>query len=184
MVALAHSYGGQVATNALYGLGLQTRADRGLAGGVSRLIYLAAFALPEGVSMADVVKAHGHEDLIPVAFVFDADQSVVSADPKTLIVGESGADRAELEAYVATFARWNGKSMYQGADRCAWREIHVSYIYTAKDMTVPLAYQKDMVAAMEAAGRPVQTFELETGHCPNFTLTEGVVIAVKRALGA
>lgn len=183
VVALAHSYGGQVASNALYDLGLQTRSEKGLKGGVSRIVYMAAFAVQEGVSMIDVVKAHGHESLIPIAFLFDEDQSVVSADPKTLIVGE-GADPAELETYMATFVRWNGKSMYQGIDKCAWRQIPVSYIYTAKDMTVPLEYQKDMVADMEAAGRQVQTFELETGHCPNFTLTEGVVDAVNKAVAA
>lgn len=184
VVALAHSYGGQVASNALYDLGLQTRSEKGLLkGGVSRIIYMAAFAVQEGVSMIDVVKAHGHESLIPIAFLFDEDQSVVSADPKTLIVGE-GADPAELEAYIATFVRWNGKSMYQGTEKCAWRQIPVSYIYTARDMTVPLEYQKDMVADMEAAGRRVQTFKLETGHCPNFTLTESVVDAVNKAVAA
>lgn len=183
VVALAHSYGGQVASNALYGLGLQARSDQGLPGGVSRIIYMAAFAVKEGTSMIDVVKAHGHESLIPIAFLFDEDQSVVSADPKTLIVGE-GADPTELESYVGTFVRWNGKCMYQPIDKCAWKQIPVSYVYTARDMTVPLEYQKDMVADLEAAGRQVQTFELETGHCPNLTMTEGLVDAVNKAVAA
>lgn len=161
VLAIAHSYGGQVAS----------------------IIYMAAFALGEGLSMIDVVKSHGHGDLIPIAFLFDEDQSVVSADPKTLIVGE-GADLAELESYVASLVRWNGKCMYQGIEKCAWRQIPVSFIYTARDMTVPLQYQKDMVAELEAAGRQVQTFELEKGHCPSFTMAEGVVDAVNQAVTA
>lgn len=169
VVAIAHSYGGQVASNALAGLS------------VSRIIYMTAFALPEHVSMVDVVKAHGHGDLIPLAFLFDEDRSVVSADPKTLLVG--GEPGEELDTYVGSFVRWNGECMYQGAEKAAWREVPVTYLYATKDMTVPLDYQKDMVRDMEKAGCEVQTFELETGHCPNFTATEGVVEAVKKAVG-
>lgn len=134
--------------------------------------------------MIDVVESHGHGELIPAAFLFDGDQSVVSANPKKLIVGEEGSDPAELEAYVGTFVRWNGKCMYLGIDKCAWGQIPVSYIYTTRDMTVPFHYQKDMAAGLEAAGRPVRTFELETGHRPNFTMTEGVVDAVSKAVAA
>lgn len=183
VVAIAHSYGGQVTSNSLCGLGLDARSTQGLSGGVSHIIYMAAFALKEGTYMIDIVKSHGHESLIPIVFLFDEDQSVVNADPKTLIVGEGG-NPAELEAYVAGFVRWNGKCIYQAIDKCAWREIPVSYIYTSRDMTVPLEYQKDMVADLEAAGRQVQTFELETGHCPNFTSPEGVVDVVNRAIAA
>lgn len=183
VVAISHFYGGQVASNALYGLGLQARSEQSLTGSVSRIIYLTGFALEEGVSMIDVVKSHGHGGLISIAFLFDEDQSIVSADPKTVIVGE-GADSAEQESYIATMARWNGKCMYQGIEKCAWRQIPVSYIHSTRDMTVPLEYQKDMMADLEAAGRQVQTFELGTGHCPNFTLTEGVVDAVNMAIVA
>jgi pimeloyl-ACP methyl ester carboxylesterase len=50
VIALGHSYGGQVMTNALHGLGLDARKEKGLVGGVTDLIYLCAFALEEGGS--------------------------------------------------------------------------------------------------------------------------------------
>lgn len=50
VVAIAHSYGGQIASNSLYGLGLDARKEKGLPGGVSDIVYMAAFALPEGTS--------------------------------------------------------------------------------------------------------------------------------------
>ncbi|KAI5863660.1 alpha/beta-hydrolase [Durotheca rogersii] len=181
VVALMHSYGGQVGTNALHGLGVAARSARGLPGGVSRLVYMTAYAVAEGTAMMDKVKEFGHIDLVPVAFDFAEDGSCVSSDPKTLVVGP-GRDEAETEAYLNTLVRWNGKCMYQPLEHCAWREIPVAYIYTTADMTVPLDYQKNFVEGMEKAGVKVQTYELATGHCPNFTATEAVVAVVDKVV--
>ena len=113
VIAIMFSYGGQVGTNALYGLGLNSRIQRGegLSGGVSHFIYMCAFALPEGGSMVSKVQEFGHEHLLPLAFDFADDQSCVSGDPKALIVGP-GIDDTEMEAYVSLMVRCNGRSMY------------------------------------------------------------------------
>ncbi|KAE8138751.1 Alpha/beta hydrolase fold-1 [Aspergillus pseudotamarii] len=160
VVVLMHSYGGQVGTNALVGLGAEARKQQGRTGGVVRLIYIAAFAVTENNSMISVVEAFGHGDC-------------VSRDPKNLIVGPGRSDE-ETDAYIAAMPRWNGKAMYQAVERCAWRDIPVSYIYSTADMTVPLDYQKSFVEKMREAGRDVNTFEVETGHCPTFTKFEEV----------
>ena len=180
VIAIMHSYGGQVGTNALHGLGLSTRNHhtQGQSCGVAHLIYMCAFALPEGGSMVGKVKEFGHEHLLPVAFDFADDDSCVSRDPKNLLVGP-GVDDAELETYLSSLVRWNGKSMYQAVDHCAWREIPVTYIYTTQDMTVPWDYQKSMVERMQAEGQTVHTIELATGHCPNLTKTQEVVDVIK-----
>lgn len=141
VVVIMHSYGGQVGTNALHGLGVDDCKKRGLPGGVSHLIYLCAFALPEGGSMVGKVKEFGHEHLLPLAFEFAEDDSCTCRDPKSLLIGSSSIDDAEeVDQYLATLVRWNGKSMYQPITKCAWREIPVTYIYTSQDMTVPLEY--------------------------------------------
>ncbi|KAL9620511.1 MAG: hypothetical protein Q9160_004980 [Pyrenula sp. 1 TL-2023] len=181
ILVLMHSYGGQVGTNALTGLSVKERAIRGLSGGVANLIYMCSFALPEGWSMVDKVKKFGHEHLLPLAFEFAEDDSCVNRDPKTLLVGP-GISEDEADQYVASLVRWNGKSMYQAIENCAWKEdgIAVSYILTTGDMTVPLDYQKSMVKGMEEHGKNVETVELETGHCPNLTMTQEVVNFVNR----
>lgn len=46
VIAIGHSYGGQVYSNALHGLGVEARSSKGLRGGVSNLIYLVGYALP------------------------------------------------------------------------------------------------------------------------------------------
>lgn len=184
VIAIMHSYGGQVGTNALHGLGLNTRNQHaeGLSGGVAHLIYMCAFALPEGGSMVSKVKEFGHEHLLSLVFDFADDDSCVNRDPKTLLVGP-GVGTAELETYLSSPARWNGKSMYQAVEHCAWREIPVTYIYTTQDMTVPWDYQKSMVERIRAEGQAVHTVELATGHCPNVTMTQEVVDVITHVAG-
>jgi pimeloyl-ACP methyl ester carboxylesterase len=177
-----HSYGGQVGSDALVGLGSASRVAKGLLSGVSHLVYLAAFAVPEGTAMMDKVKEFGHMDLVPLAFNFAEDDTCLNNDPKTLLVGPSEVAAEEVDRYLATLVRWNGKAMYQPIKHAAWREIPVAYIYSTSDMTVPLDYQKSFVEGMEKEGRQVQTFELATGHCPNLTATEGVVDVINKII--
>ena len=174
VIAIMHSYGGQVGTNALYGLGLDNRSQQGLSGGVVHLVYMCAFAMPEGGSMVSKVQEFGHEHLLPLAFDFAEDNSCVDRDPKGLLVGP-GIEDSEAEEYVSSLVRWNGTSMYQAVEHCSWREIPVTYIYTSQDMTVPLDYQRSMVKRMQLEGQKVHTVEPATGHCPNLTMTQEVV---------
>ncbi|KAI0964769.1 alpha/beta-hydrolase [Xylaria arbuscula] len=180
VVALLHSYGGQVGSNALHGLGAATRSTQGLQGGISHLIYMTAYAVPEGTTMMDIVAEFGNMDLVPLAFDISEDNSCLSRDPKTLVVSPGpDEDMEEVEKYLGTFTRWNAKAMYQPIQHAAWREIPVSYIYTTNDMTVPITYQKNFVENLIKEGREVRTFEVASGHCPNFTATGGVVNAIK-----
>ncbi|PQE12777.1 alpha beta-hydrolase protein [Rutstroemia sp. NJR-2017a BBW] len=157
-----HSYGGQVGSDALVGLGTESRAAQGLSG--------------------DIVKKFGHMDLVPLAFNFAEDDTCVNNDPKQLLVGPSALAEEEVDKYLATLVRWNGKAMYLPIKNAAWREIPVGYIHSTMDMTVPFDYQKSFVEGMEKEGRPVQTVELATGHSPNFTDTEGVVDAINKII--
>lgn len=173
IAAIMHSYGGQVGTNALHGLGP----------GVAHLIYMSAFAQPEGWSMIDKVEEFGQEDLIPLAFDFADDKTVLCRDPKAQLIGNTTLPEAEVDAYLQTLVRWNGKCMYDRIKYTAWKESTVSFIQTTLDMTVPFDYQVSMVEVMRKAGKDVKTFELATGHCPNLSATSEVVDAVKKILG-
>ncbi|KAF7670894.1 hypothetical protein GT037_011022 [Alternaria burnsii] len=183
VIALMHSYGGQVGTNALSSFSIASRQRAGLKGGVKDLIYMSACAVSEGKSMMDMVRHFGHESLIPLAFDFADDMTCVSRDPKTLHVGaDCGLPAGEIDKYVDTLVRWNGQCMYDvlTTDRCAWRDIPVTYIHSAKDMAIPYDYQKWLVEGMRKEGVRVQVATLETGHCPNLTATEGVVDVVRK----
>ncbi|KAJ3574806.1 hypothetical protein NPX13_g4246 [Xylaria arbuscula] len=185
IIALLHSYGGQVGSNALHGLGIQARSAKGLPGGVSHLIYMTAYAVLEGTSMMNKVEEFGNMDLVPLAFDIAEDSSCLSRDFETLLVSPGpDDDRAEVDHYLSTMTRWNAKCMYQSIEHAAWREIPVSFIYTTNDMTVPITYQKNFVETLTKEGREVQTFELVSGHCPNLTATSGVVNAIEKVASA
>ncbi|PCG93876.1 Hypothetical protein PENO1_073440 [Penicillium occitanis (nom. inval.)] len=184
VVAILHSYGGQVGSDALISLGKATREKEGLSGGVTHLIYVAAFAVAEGVGMMDKVREFGHMNLVPIAFDFAEDDTCLNNDPRNLLVGPSDLAEQEVDKYLATLVRWNGKAMYLPIRHAAWRDIPVAYIHCTADMTVPLDYQKSFVADMEKAGRPVRTFELATGHSPNLTATAGVVDAINQVVNS
>ncbi|CAJ2510476.1 Uu.00g132850.m01.CDS01 [Anthostomella pinea] len=166
VIAITHSYGGQ-----------------GLKGAVAHLIYMTAFALPEGMSMIDQVVHMGHKELIPLAFDYRENGTVADRDPRGRLVG-AWHDDAEADAYVAALGIWGAKPMQQPVERCAWREIPVTYIETSQDGEVPLVYQEDMVARMRAEGVEVKTATLETGHCPNFTMPGEVVKVVEGVASA
>jgi hypothetical protein len=97
-VAIAHSYGGQVCTNALHGLGLQARSSQGLRGGVSALIYMASYALTEGLAGFDKTKEFDDMDIVPVVFDIADDQTSVVRNPKGALV-DPGVDEAEAEEF-------------------------------------------------------------------------------------
>ena len=55
VMAIVHSWGGIVAGTGLVGLGKKEREAEGKKGGVVRVGYLAAFIVPEGVSLIDAI---------------------------------------------------------------------------------------------------------------------------------
>lgn len=184
VAVVMHSYGGQVGTNALFGLSKKARATQGLPGGISHLIYMCGFALPEGKSMVDKVDEFGHMDRMPVAFNFDQDQSCVPNYPKEGLVGEPFVDRIDSKVandFFASLGRFNGKGMYQGIENTsAWRDdTKICYIQTLGDLTVPNEYQKNMIEYIEKEkGTKVQTVELDSGHSPSLTAQKETVEAI------
>lgn len=182
VAVIAHSYGGQVCSNALHGLGTKARAAAGLEGGIAALIYMSSFALPEGGAAFDKTREFGNMDLLPLAFDVAEDETAVLRDPGAAFV-DPGVDTAEAGAYLSTLVRWNLHALFQPIRHAAWRDISpVAYIYTTADLLVPLHYQQSIVEDVAKEGVKMQTFELNTGHCPHLSDPQGVVDIVKKVL--
>lgn len=131
----------------------------------------------------DQVRDAGHEELMPVAFKFAEDMTVLCADPKAQLIGE-GPSEEEVSSYLSTLELWNGQCMYDGIEHSAWRELPVSYISTHLDACVPLDYQKTMIAKLRATGKQVEVLDLpSSGHCPNLTAPHDIVAFVGKVAG-
>lgn len=55
IIVLTHSAGGVSGSGAVKGLDAKSRKEAGLSGGVVRVIYMAAFMIPKGVSIMDML---------------------------------------------------------------------------------------------------------------------------------
>ena len=184
VMALVHSYGGMVASDALSGLGLQNRRTESLPGGVSHIIYMTAFAVLPGTSISWLVELFGDQEETARSFRIEADGSSTINDPATIMVsggeGEGGEETPtaeELARYLDGLVPWNAAAMGQGAGEAVWREVEPVFVYCWRDKTLKPRYQRYMVEEVveKELGRKICTFELATGHCPNLTRTREVV---------
>ncbi|KAI1322479.1 Alpha/Beta hydrolase protein [Xylariaceae sp. FL0255] len=185
VVAIGHSYGGQVISNALCGLGTEARSANGLRGGVSQLVYLVGYALVKGKSTFDKFMEFGDAANAPLVFDMAEDGTMTVRDPNMLFTlkGSQVTDE-EIEAYTKTLCRWNGKGMLQKLENEAWREIPCSFIHTLSDISIPLPEQESMVKTLEETGLKVPTMSVESGHCPNFSAAQAVADAVNKLISA
>ncbi|CAF9911625.1 MAG: hypothetical protein GOMPHAMPRED_007474 [Gomphillus americanus] len=169
IIVIMHSYGGQVGTNALHGLGIKERIANGKSGGIIHLVYMVATAYLEGDSMVSTVEQAGLGDMLLAGFPTDEDGIVRCADARVQMFGPDYVG-PEIEAYVASMGIWNVKAMHQPIQHsCAWRTIPVTYIHATQDMAMPLEVQVSVVDNMEKEGVSVKTHRLEASHCPHFT---------------
>lgn len=187
VVPIGHSYGGQVMSNALCGLGLEARSSQGLKGGVSNLICVAGYILPEETSTYDKSKEFSKLEDAHLVFDMAEDNTMVLRDvPLMLGLRDPRTIEAEIGDYVKSLCRWHAKGMMQPIERAAWRDIPVVYIQATSDLLIPIAEQQKMVGSVEKAlentGRKVQTFTLESGHCPHFSAAQEVVDAVNKVV--
>ncbi|KAI0015381.1 Alpha/beta hydrolase fold-1 [Xylariomycetidae sp. FL0641] len=194
VAVIMHSYGGQVGSDALPGLGVASRAARGLPGGVSHLVYLCAYVQTEGNCPMGLVAKYSDVDRIRRVLGIGEDYTCTHPDPRGLLIGADDADadvdEEESEAaaaaaeYVAGLGMWNSRGIFQATAARGWQGLPKLYIGTRRDVTVPPAFQEDMVGALRDLGEPLETLELDTGHAPHLTMTEEVVEAVNRFLDA
>lgn len=183
VIALLHSYGGQVGSNALHGLSFHTRAKQGLGGGVSNLIYMCGFILPENWSTMNQAHALGMKDekAPQLNLAFDEDGYCTMAAPREQLINNV-SDDSQAAAYISTLVPWNIKAMQQPLSHCAWKEIPVTYIHTINDKTVSFASQQLMLERLKEHGLPdPRLVLLNTDHCPFLTATEEVVDTVNKA---
>ncbi|KAI9035229.1 S-adenosyl-L-methionine-dependent methyltransferase [Aspergillus affinis] len=128
--------------------------------------------------MFEVVERFGNADSIPLGMDIADDKSCLNRYPLKLFLGPGLTPDGE-EGFLRHLRRWNLQAVYQAIETAAWRDILVSYVQTTEDMSVSIDWQKWMIGEVEAEGREVQTFQLETGHYSMITMVDEVVYILK-----
>jgi pimeloyl-ACP methyl ester carboxylesterase len=142
VVVVAHSYGGLPATEAAAG-----------AANVSQLIYVTAFQMERGESLATIAQAAGVP--LPPAHNSTMAPPLDGPDPFYGGVPEVEADRARSRLVPQTV-----RSFHERLTSAAWKTIPSAYVVCELDRALPAAVQESM------ATRALSVDRLPAAHSP------------------
>lgn len=148
VLLVGHSYGGAVVS------------DAGTHANVQRLVYLTAFPLDTGESVAQNSLLGGEEMKLGevIQFADDGQVSVDSARSTEFFFHDCPADVAT--AAVARLRPMSMAAMLGVTRAVAWREKPTTYIVCTDDHAIPVVLQR---SAAERAG---DVLEMPTSHSP------------------
>ncbi|KAI9053924.1 hypothetical protein LZ554_002869 [Drepanopeziza brunnea f. sp. 'monogermtubi'] len=173
VVLLCHSYGGVVGSCSAEGFSVAERAKEGKKGGVRSVVYIAAFMIPKGKSLLDMLGGKPPpwmdvqgEKTTGVAeqmhhIVFN-DMSLEQAAPYFPHVSHSASS---VFSAPSTFEPWNN------GVKCA-------YIFCTEDNAIPFPIQQSMAAQL---GPEPVTWVLKSGHYPFASMPQRVIEVVLEA---
>ena len=177
ILVLMHSYGGIVGSNAvtpeLYAVS-RTRAGR--TGGVAALIYMCAFLLPLGESIASKspTRLHAHDPVVVAE-----DLSCIMDDPRPYFYNDLGPTEADacekmlVPHNVATFA--------EPVTETPWKVVPTTYLLCEEDCMTKPEWQWERISAARELGAEIRVEKLKSGHSPFVSKVHDVVQVVGRA---
>lgn len=172
IVLVGHSYGGAVITNAATG-----NAN------VKSLVYIAAYALAEGESVAAAnALGGGHTEVtdhlvirpFPGASAGDADAYIDPAYFPTLFAQD--LPRREARFMAATQRPGAFASLVAPSGKPAWKEIPSWYLVASRDRIIPPEAERAMAARAGAT-----TVEVKSSHVPMISQPRVVLAMIKAA---
>ncbi|PBP23973.1 hypothetical protein BUE80_DR005105 [Diplocarpon rosae] len=173
VLLLCHSYGGVVGSCAVEGFSVVERERAGRKGGVRLVVYMAAFMIPKGSSLLQML---GGQPLPWMDVQGDKTTAVASLLPQVAF-NDLPAEQAEQYAQDVThsssvvFATPSTFEPWAHGIRCA-------YIFCTEDRALPYPNQQQMAAQLGAG--PV-TWTLKAGHCPFLSVPEQLLEVVLEA---
>ncbi|KAG4276003.1 hypothetical protein FPRO04_08122 [Fusarium proliferatum] len=158
IVLICHSYGGITGSAAAEGYQVHERGAKGLSGGISHVVYIAAFALPvKGLSLLSAAGGqHGAflDRTDDICYLNDKAQNAFYNDC-TPEVGK----KAISECVNHSTASLETPAYFVARDIT----VPKTYVVCEIDNAVPVQGQLAMVGAM---GDTVSVEKIEAGHCP------------------
>ncbi|KAF1844641.1 uncharacterized protein K460DRAFT_250316, partial [Cucurbitaria berberidis CBS 394.84] len=173
VVVVPHSWAGVVAGSALEGLGKKEREAAGKKGGVVRAAYIAAFILPEGVSLKDTLPG------IPDWWDIDGPH-IRATDPRIFY---NDLDEFEQKKWLSQLQTQNLATIYAPTTAASWKEIPTSYLLCEDDQAVPASGQEAMTSSVKEMGGEIEVTRLQAGHSPFLSKPNETVAWIRKVAG-
>lgn len=176
VVVVVHSYGSLPSNEAIKGLDIKSRREKGLKGGVTHLFFCCSFIIPEGQSL---ISAFGGNDL-PWFMVSEDRLEVHPATPDEVFYND--CDDAQIKCAVAALRPHSYQTFHSPCTYAAWKDIPSTYLYCLRDAAIPLTVQKMMVEET-AKGYGMGTEMVDASHSPFYSQPDQLTAAIRRAAG-
>jgi pimeloyl-ACP methyl ester carboxylesterase len=179
VVVVLHSYSGICGGQAMRGLGISDRRAMGQDGGVLRLVYIAAVALPEGVSFMT-----GLEEFKKPDFRISDDGLRAWADGARHDFYNDLSDE-EAAVWTAKLRHHSWKTFQSVITYAAWKHMPTTFVICENDQSfVPEAQRMLIKRATDIEPTAFDVVErLQSSHSPFLSMPSEVVRIVRRAAG-
>lgn len=171
VMVVMHSYGGLVGSDAIpEDLSLQSRRRAGLAGGVCRLFYFAAFVLDQGKSVLGTFGESPNNHLKPNGrFTMKETASTIYHD----------LSPEEARYWASKIIDQSYAVQSTPISRTAYKYISSTYMVAEDDHALPLQYQE-----MFAAATGAEVKKIHSGHSPQLSKPEELADLIEEAAEA
>jgi hypothetical protein len=166
-----HSAGGVTGSEGTINLSKSERQAAGKPGGVIRMVYLTAFANPEGEGVY-----HGTRG--PAPWIDVGEKTTMPKDPIYQFYHD--VDPEEAKEAVEKMGRHSLAAMWTAPKYAAWKHIPSTYLVCEEDLAIPVAFQEAMVSA---PGTKFTVERCKSAHSPFLSMPDFTAEVVRRAAG-
>ena len=166
-----HSAGGVTGSEATKNLSKPARQQTGKPGGVVRMVYLCAFAAPEGASVYNPTTG-------PAPWQDLTETTSFPRDPLYQFYHDVDPELARQA--IAKLGKHSVKAKWSKATYAAWKHIPSTYLVCEADRAILVGVQEAMVAA---PGADFTVERCKSGHSPWMAMPDFTAGVVRRAAG-
>ena len=176
VIVVAHSYGGVVTTQAVDPpFARQARAARRHSGGVVRLLYVCAFVLPLGESLASMF---GDPEHLPPFIPVKDDGMCMMLEPDRRFYQDLPV--AEQQYWVDELIECPAIAQLTRVTQAAYQHHPSTYLFCENDQALPLEVQQMMVGKAEEAGIAFAKETCGASHSPFLSQPDAILNVVKK----
>ncbi|EKJ69162.1 hypothetical protein FPSE_10658 [Fusarium pseudograminearum CS3096] len=181
VILLAHSYGGIPATQSLETLSQKARQSQGKKSGVTKIVYLAAVALPVGGSVLALLTAPDYLIIEASSPFFHNEDDYMTLTPECapFIYSESPPEEAlklARELPQHSTASYRDQLTYAG-----YKDAEVHYIICEQDKLVFPEYQFGMLELLKGmTNGKVGVHKIQSGHAPHLSQPDNLTKIIRQ----